>query len=233
MSVTRREFIRATATAGGIATLAGVASASHPDSQPDHVTLEYDAQTLKRYRPLLVLRELDVRPLALHGWVARSPEHETDICCYWAEYTHQDGVSDYDSHWGDHEPIYVTVDSDTGDVSSILYSGYHWLAARTTAPPLYNDTHPKLHVVSPWHHYFTTTEEGMFVDLADLTDSFSSWRANGLESSLKEGTVTNPWVMNSRGHWWQDTAAGLSLNALYVRALLSVGFHDAERTDLK
>lgn len=205
--------------------------ATHPDTQPDHVTLTYDESWLQTYRPMLVLRELDVRPNSMHAWRATSTEHDLDVGCYWAEYPYQQGVSEYDSHLGDHEPIYVLVDGN-GDVDSVIYSGYHWLAARTESPTLYDGTHPQLYAVSPWHHYLMTGEQGEFVDLEPLTESFSSWLDNGLEDDLDPGSVVNPWTMTARSDWWREDITGVSFNALYIRALYRAGFHGAEYTDL-
>lgn len=233
---TRRQYLKVlgAGAAGGAAlpAVSGLAAADHGEQQPSHVTLEYDQAFLETYRPMLVLRELDVKPLALYSWKATSPEYDTAVGVYWAEYTHQEGVSEYDSHFGDHEPVYVFVDEQSGDVEEVVYSGYHWLAARTRTPDLYAETHPKLHVVSPWHHYFTTTEQGTLVETGDLTSEFQAWLDNGLEDDLAPGTVVNPWRMRTRSDWWRDDVAGISFNAIYVNVALKIGLHEADRTDL-
>lgn len=224
---TRRQVLAAVGIAGTVA-VTGRASASHPTARPEAVTLSYDEATLKQYRPKLILRNLDVEPLALHGWVARSPDRETDVCVYWAEYTHQNGVSEYDSHFGDHEPVYVAVDSESGAVREVVASVYHWLRGRTTTPTL-DGQHPLLRVISPWHHYTAAAEVGQAVALANLDESFDGWLANGLESDLHVGSVTNPWVMlgaDGRTHWWQDTA-GLPLTETRVRIFRALGIHES------
>lgn len=229
MPVTRRAFLRATATATGLGlALTGTATADHPQHQPDHVTLTYDTSTLKQYRPLLEINHLDVRPQALYGWVATSPEYQTDVCVYWAEYSHQEGVTEYDSHYGDHEPCYVFVDSDTGDVEKVIASVYHWMAGTGHATALnMQGTHAKLRVINPWHHYTSTDADGQQVDLGDLTQVFDAWRNNGLEDDLQPGTVVNPWLMESRGYWWRDDVGSLSTDALIVGLARKLGVHQA------
>lgn len=228
----------------GVTASAGIASATHLGEQPEHVTITYDEDWLKQYQPALVFEKgTQDKLIGQFAWRATSTEYEEDVGVYWCSYTHQDGVSEYDSHLGDHEPLYVFVDSETGDVSRIIYSAYHWLAGRTTAPPL-DATHPKMHVVKPWHHYYTTPAAGSFADLYKLgsqeslddpnvTTTFESWLENGLEESLEPGTVVDPWIMKSRGDWWRDDVAGVSFNAIYVSVLLKLGLHEASQTDLQ
>jgi len=72
-----------------------------------------------------MLRTEDMEPVqVLYGYVARSNEYETDMLCYWAQLTHQDGLPGVraDSHLGDHDPIFVFVDSESGDVTSTYTS---------------------------------------------------------------------------------------------------------------
>lgn len=225
----RRAFLRGLA---GSAVLGGVASATHPRQQPDHVTITYDKATLEKYRPLLVTSHLNVQPMALYGWIATSPEYEYDWHVYWAAYTHQNGVSSYDSHYGDHEPVYVGVKN--GQADRVLYSGYHWLKATAVGAsiPLYQNTHPAFRVIRPWHHFALDADKsGSFVEVRDLNDVFQAWLDNGLESALDPGAVVNPASMRSRPDWWQSDAAGVSFNAVYVRALLAAGFHGGDRVD--
>lgn len=230
----RRAFLRvAGAAAVGSAAISTPAAASHRTHQPDHVTITYDEATLEAYKPLLVTRELTVRPNGIYGWLATSPEYEYDVCVYWTEYPYQRGYTDRDSHDGDHEPIYVYVSKDTGDVVRIRYSAYHWnvAEARGSAVPLADGTRPKMHVFSRWHHYRVTTEEGVDVDLFDLTSAFDDWLANGLEEALAPGVVVNPERMLNRTYWWAENPLGFSYAAWSTRFWYKFGARGAEGTD--
>lgn len=226
----RRAFLRAGGCAVvGSVTVAGRAAGDHLDNQPAHVTLEYDRETLKTYQPKLVSEHLDVSPNAMYGWVARSPEHSTSVAVYWTEYDKQEGVSPFDgslsdSHDEDHEPVYVEFSESDGSVREVVFSAYHWLAGRGRPPgiPLAEETHPMLHAVKPWHQYRTTTTEGNRPPINDLTDVYTDWLDGGLEQDLEPGVVVNPWRMlgaSGRSHWWQETAAGWSFDAAFVRNL--------------
>ena len=233
--ITRRQFLATAGAAAGIGALSGRASADHRTHQPDHVTLSFDRATLERYQPLLELTSEDQsRLIGQYAWTATSPEHDTDAHVYWASYTHQSGVSSYDSHLGDHEPSYVFVDSETGDVVEVVASVYHWLRGRAPAGALTfeDETNVVLRVISPWHQYTAPSSNSSPYQsqLEDLRDSFDDWLANGLEDSLAPGTVVNPWRMagpSGRGHWWRDTIGGFSTDAFYVSALRTLGFHEA------
>lgn len=225
-TLTRRQFLKTGGAAVVTATIGPTAaSASHTEDIPEHVTIEFDETTLQRYKPRLVTRHLDFKPTALYGWTVRSPEYDTDVMVYWAEYVAQDGVLPSspwlpdDNHRGDHEPVLVEVDSETGDVRQVHASVYHWIKG-TWLPgtvALYNDTQPQLKPVNPWHQYTTTADPGRDVDLRNLEDVYAAWLNNGLESALVEGANTRPWMMRTRGHWWQDTAAGYSVDAALAR----------------
>lgn len=234
---TRRALLRTagSALAGGaaVAVIAGVARAEHLDEPGSNVTIEFDEATLDTYRPRLVMPSAAWEKfIGLYGWVVRSPDFGTDVCCYWASYTHQDGwLGNLDSHFGDHEPIQVEIDSDTGDIERIRASVYHWLKGEVTADgaPLYDDTHPHLRVIEPWHQYTAArpADSGAFVDVDDLNGTFSDWLANGLEADLQPGTTTVPWRMRERSSWWRDNVAGFSANRLIVRAARGIGVDQA------
>ena len=230
---TRRAYLGALATATVGAGVAGSARAEAPAREsyvPDHATIEYDEDMLLKYRPRLQFggSEYD-KFLNLYGWIARSTSLEPDVCVFWAEYSHQEGVSDYDSHDGDHEPIYVFVVD--GVVDKVVYSAYHWLRATDYAPQL-DDTHPLYRVIDPWHQYARTEVEGRLTTLGDLTSAFDQWLKDGLDSSLAPGTVVNPWRMTQREHWWRRGLAGFSLDATYVEILYALGAHKAGESDL-
>lgn len=234
--VTRRQFVRSgagLAVAGAALTTAQTATASHLDGPGENVELVYDQDMLEAYQPRLVFpTEAREKLIGLYGWVARSADEDTDVCCYWARYTHQDGLfARFDSHHLDHEPVQVEVDSETGDVRRVRASVYHWLKGevRPSEELLYDGTHPHLRVISPWHQYTAAglVDDGVFVDVEDLTGEYESWLKNGLEEDLYPGATTVPWRMQSRDHFWQDTLAGISVTATVLSAFRTAGIDEA------
>ncbi|PSO54347.1 MAG: hypothetical protein BRC31_01915, partial [Actinobacteria bacterium QS_5_72_10] len=131
-----------------------------------------------------------------------------------------------DSHFGDHEPVLVFVDSASGELGRVAASVYHWSKGQAPAEqvPLYDGTHPKLRVIDPWHHYTETTEDGVLEPVEDLSDVYQSWLDNGLEDDLHPGANTDPWRMRTRGHWWRDAAFGFSPTAVQIGAARRLGF---------
>lgn len=234
----RRQFLRAAGVAAvrpaaivGTVAVGGsmVASADHFDLQPESVTLDFDRTFLETYQPRLDLSAVrdhpdDALPKAMYAWRARSEDYETDVAVYWTEYPYQKGLSPFghDSHFGDHEPCYVFVDSETGDVREVVYSAYHWLRGRTMTPPLYEETHVEATVVSPWHQYAQSPGvEGEFVDVEDLGGRFEEWLEDeSFHDALAPGVTVNPWRMQSRSHWWREGRDGLSVNEMYVGSVL-------------
>lgn len=239
-ALTRRELLARLAAAGvATAGVATTASAEHYTEQDALTTLEYDESMLLDYRPRLVTAHLEVRPNALYGWVAKNPDFDTDVCVYWAEYDAQIDTGPWTylidtSHPGDHEPFYVAVDSQTGAIEEVVCSVYHWLAGRYTPEVLsfHDGTHPRFEVVKPWHQYRATTEDGVFVELEDLTGAFQSWLDNGMEDDLFPGAAVDPWLMlgaDGRGHWWDSTTRALTLERLRGVPFLDVA--GASRSD--
>lgn len=218
---TRRAFLRVAGTAAvGAPLLASQAAADHFEHQPDHVTLTYDQGFLETYQPELVLPyKSNQKFLGMYGWVATSTEYDYDWCVYCAEYSHQTGVSSYDSHYGDREWFYVAVDA--GDPAKVLYTAWHWYKEETTQFPTAGDTHPVAHVIDPWHHYVLdgSASSGTRPDVVDLgvgddATKFQGWLDNGLEESLYPGAVVNPASMQARDHWWREDIGPVSLRAL-------------------
>lgn len=214
------------------------------EETPEHVRRSYDEDLLKRYRPLLVTRDLGSNtPTALFAYVSRSPEYEHTILSYWAEYPFQEGVSPFggdlsDSHFGDHEPVILSVDEQTNELVEVVYSGYHWMAAGTQAPPVVeNETgiHPKLGVVNPWHHYYQTPEPGVEVPLKHLSDDrLQGWLDNGWDEHIHIPALTTPWVMtgrNGRSDWWKDDVGTFSFEATLRRFYLRLGWYGADGVD--
>lgn len=239
----RRSFLRAAGAAAlGSVGLVGTTTAVHEtQGKPSHVTLSFDESTLETYRPKLITGHLDVRPTKQYAWLATSPEHDDDVYCYWTYYVTQRGVTSRDSHFLDREPLYVFVDEDTGEISEVIYSAYHWLAGKTTVAHTVTDAdgeHPTFRVAEHWHHYLQTREEdGGFVDLDELNDQFDDWLANGWEEDLAVGAAQNPWIMRRRGSWWKDDGSG-SFNELLAKTWITisrfpgVNFRGGANTDL-
>lgn len=207
--------------------------ADHDEHQPSHVTLAFDREFLEQYRPRLDFAAVETNPEdslpnAMYGWRASSPEHSTDVAVFWADYQYQQGLSPFghDSHLGDHEPVYVFVDDEDGSVEEVVYSAYHWLRGRARSSVLYDETHPMLSVVSPWHQYsLGGVADGEFVSVENLLAVFEDWLADGLEEELAPGTVRNPWRMqgsSGRQHWWREGADGISMNAVFVSSMLRI-----------
>lgn len=226
---TRRTFLRACGAALGGGLLAQAASADHFDEyQPSHVTIEYDEDYLTKYQPHLKLSyDTQEKFIGFYGWVASSPERETNCCVYWASYSHQEGwLGNLDSHYGDHEPVAVEVDKESGDVVRVRGSIYHWLKGEQLADAVPMDgTNPQLRVIDPWHQYTAATPEDVTQELAveDLTGTYSEWLANGLEQDLLPGASTNPWKMRYEGDYWRDGVGGVSVNSILVRAAKTGG----------
>lgn len=215
----RRHYLATVAGTTGLAAASQPAAASHRDETPTDITLEYDESWLKTYRPLLRWTHLKEQP-TLHAWKATGSPYDYDVGVYWCEYSHQDCGSSYTSHFGDHEPCYVYVRDKT--VEHVVYSAWHWLAARTQSPPLYQDTHPSLHIFQCHHAYRLDPEKnGSLLSVNNLDDVFDNWLANGLEDDLHPGAATDPNRMLSRDHWWRDTA-GIPITARRVKAALFV-----------
>lgn len=220
---TRRDVLAGLAglgvAAAGVDTAAAASAPYGP--QPEFVTLtgygadpSVDAE-LEYWRPALVLRTLDIRPTKLYCWKARSTERETDMYCYWAWYpAGQEGVTEEDSHVPDREPIYVEVDGETRDLVAVHYDEIHYSVGTNPAPTQVDGSHPSLHVVNPWHNYRPTTETGTAESppLADLHAVYGGWIRSGWSVHLQ--SVVNPWTVLVRGHWWPNTVAGLSVNAM-------------------
>ncbi len=224
----RRQYLKtAGATALGAGVLSGRALAEHYEVQPEHVSISFDQSTLERYRPELVFSD-DSREkfLGMYGWLVSSNEYDTDIAVYWCSYSYQEGwIGNLDSHYGDHEPLQVEFNSETGDVERVRASVYHWIKGETVASEAsLKDGRPHLEVVDPWHQYTAASAAGILPEVKDLTAVFQDWLDGGLEESLAPGTSTNPWSMQTRGDWWRrGEYSGISTNALLVSAAKGAG----------
>lgn len=236
----RREFLQASgATAATVAgvSAAGTVAADHDDSQPDDVTIFYDKDYLETYAPLLELsqraRELLI---GLYGWVARSEQYDTDVLVYWTSYLKQDAsragewlLGGIDGHLGDHEPVQVEVDRDSGEVVTVRASIYHWIKGEVpVAEAPMQDRRPMLSVVDPWHQYTAATPDAPLQDLSvrNLGDEWDSWLANGLEENVLPGASRNPWQMRSQPDWWREGTFGVSVDRVRVDLARSLGIDE-------
>lgn len=206
--------------------------------KPDHVNIYYDKAKLEEYQPLLVMdSETRTRYKAMFGYIAESTEYEYDVYCYWSQLTHQDGLPmvDADSHLGDHEPVYVFVEKDTGDVAEIRYSAGHWHAAvlpseeadlvqaRTSS-----GTHVRLKVHSKYsHHSYAPNSDGVFVDIRSWLSYRDEWIDNGFYEAASEEAVENPARMRSRDTWFDEGTRDAFI-ASFWRQMGAYGFSDAD-----
>lgn len=215
---TRRDALRAGSlgtAAIGLSASAQLASATHPRQQPDHVSIAFEESTLNTYRPLLDISQSSREKLiGLYGWVARSPEHDTAVCVYWCSYTHQEAPAwaPETGHIGDHEPIAVEFDPDTGEVLRVRASIYHWIKGEVAgSDAVLDDRNPTLRVIDPYHHYTAQPDASLCSEfpVEDLTAVFEAWLDNGLEEDLHVGACYNPWVMHTQSDWWAPGEFGL------------------------
>jgi hypothetical protein len=230
----RRHYLKtlgATATALAVAPSSTSAAGPYRD-QPEYVSLVYNESVLEEFRPLVVTRTLDVTIDPLYGWVATSAEQDLNCAVYFGWRPTQAGVSEYDSHPGDREPIYVFYNPNTREVDEVVVDGYHYIASRYPASSLsFTDgTHARFQAVNPWAFYRSTAEEGVNIDLANLHNRYETWIDNGW--GVHRESVVNPWTIRERGHWWRDTAAGVSVNRIIVGAGLRLGLGGADQADV-
>jgi hypothetical protein len=242
---TRRQFLTSAGAAAGVALagpLAGRARADHSGEQPAHVQLVYDQTRLHRYRPLLDMQYDDFDDLlGLYGWIAESPEYDTDVYVYWAQYSHQEAPwwAPGTGHYLDHEPVQVEVDKQTGEVTRVRASIIHWVKGEVAGPamPLGPDgRHPELRVFNPHHHYTAAAPDAPLreIEVQDLHGTYDSMLANGLEGSLVPGASREPWIMRYEEDFWRAGEFGLplglgdiglpDLDGLRVRAFSDLGF---------
>lgn len=203
MGLTRRQFVTGGAVTAAAALFPTPAAAQF-SGQPSDVTITglNDARTeIETYQPLLDLSNLEVRPSKQYAWKATIEDSEFDYYSYWSFYAQQDGVSgDVDSHLPDREGAVVAVGDD--GVDRAIYTTWHYAAETQQDPSLYDGTHPRLEVISPWHGHTPTTASGEFVELGDLEAEYSDWRANGW--GVDEQAVLDPEFAESRGNWWPE-----------------------------
>lgn len=232
--VSRRHYVRA--LAGGVtattplalASGAVAASEAHADAKPEDASITGDdTEWLERYRPLLDTRNVPVQNLPnLRGWKVTSddPTVETDVGVYACEYAVQRDTLSLTSHAGDHEWIYVFVDSDSGEVQSTSYTAYHWLRGYVQDPPVFGGGDGGDHVqflIAPTYHNYVPLPEpvdsSVLMDVSSLGDyesqsgPFYQWLDNGMSEDLAKGAVHNPWLLSPDGSldaWWSREGSG-------------------------
>jgi hypothetical protein len=239
---TRRQVLAGLGTAGAATVTTSIPVRGQSDDefphyaeQPNSVSLEFDATEMAEYQPLLRLQpEDDSKLLGLYGWKAVDEARSTDVYCYWTSYSHQEASGlgrvffNADQHYGDHEPVQVVVDSDTGDVQTVRASIYHWIKGETTPTDrLMDETgkRPRLRVINPWHQYTLakTDAEVQQKAVEDLRSEYRSWLRNGLAESVAIGATTNPWTMADRSSWWREGTFGIGLNEQRIKVAQMLG----------
>ena len=233
----RRQFLRAVTGSAAVGGLSGrvAAASSLADETPPYVERSYDQDLLERFQPQLVLRDTDETP-TLKGYVARSSEHDTTMLSYWAVYTHQDGLTNSDSHLGDHELVVMEVDESSDEITNLYWDGYHWFVARSSTVPTETDSegmHPKLHVNGRYHFYTTTSTAGAELGVEEFSDS-------GMQGLIDNGwpidvrTLAIPWSLSSTSDWWANDVGSVSFEAAIRRVYLTLGWYggDQASTDL-
>ncbi|ELY97142.1 hypothetical protein [Natrialba asiatica] len=251
-SLSRREFIASGVAAVGA--VLGTQSAS-ADIWSDeggswaasHIThVGDDAAELEKYQPRLVtLPEDRQRMIGIYGWYADSDRYNTRAYNYWMKYSHQDSLTDRipflgslfaeDAHLGDHEPFTALVDSETGAVQEVLYSGYHHYASVLAAENAHlsaeavegKETHTPLEVVTPHHHYrLAGTDDGVLASnttsMESFLDAFPVWDDDGVWASTDRRTVADPWRVRDTGTWWDKS----TLDYQFARIQLFLAWRD-------
>jgi len=259
--LSRRQWLRklglVTMVAAGTTALSEPVSAASPSvevfagTKPNSVTIDgTDTAFLERYRPYL---DLSAVPRSnypnLYGWRVSSPDHDTDVALYCTQYAIQRDVITLTSHVGDHEWIYVFVDSRNGEVRSVSYSAYHWLRGWVLPPDLYSGSDHTMFEVAPTYHNFiprSTKGNGKLLDVRSLGDYTTrtgplyEWLRNGLGDMLQPGAVHNPWQLAPHGPlntWWSKSGAGrINLTIVHVWALIGftfgIGIRGSTKADL-
>ncbi|ADB63908.1 hypothetical protein Htur_5020 (plasmid) [Haloterrigena turkmenica DSM 5511] len=209
--------------------------------KPDGVQIIWDEQRLWKYQPLLQMdAETRDRFDGLYGYVATSEDEDTDVLCYWSKTERvkslPGGNDTLGSSIGDHDPIYVFVNSDTGELERIVYSGYNLEAAeiqpgtddlvtqRADSP-----THATFTVVNGWHHYRHTPEKtGFFTALKSWPAVRDTWSNNGFGPDTT--AVQNPWELTTKNDWRANSGL-FSLTDIWISLGKTFGWYGADETD--
>lgn len=211
-------------------------------AKPDDADIVWDEYRLRKYQPLLKMDDATRKRFdGLYGYVATSESEETDVLCYWSKVETVEslpgGNDTLGSSIGDHDPIYVFVNSETEEIERIVYSAYNLEAAevrpdeddlkqsdRTDSP-----THATFTVVTGWHHYrYTPAETGHFTDLKSWPDARSTWLDNNF--GMDTAAVENPWQLASATDW-RANDGWVSLSDIWLDLGQTLGWYGADNID--
>lgn len=245
-SASRRQVLRQggavlAAGAGAAALSATPVAASHSGEKPEYVTLTYDEQLIKRYQPLLILDGVEVEPWSYHALYCESQDSDLDVVVGFHKYPYQEGYSEHDSHLGDREPVYVYVDSSSGEPIKIQYSAYHWYENTVSYSDVKTDSSGEraLLKVVPKHHQHRTYHgwktggEARDLPVKNLLETYPGWLDAGLESEIHPGAVYNALEeMQYRDYWWREEALG-TFEHILAGVWLHLGVGAASSTDLQ
>jgi|GEM_PF-2517848 len=209
--------------------------------KPEKADIAWDEYRLRKYQPKLAMdAKTRERFDGLYGYVATSPERETDVLCYWSKVEPVEslpvGEDELGSSIGDHDPIYVFVNSETGEIERIVYSAYNLEAAEInpTADELTQEraskpTHATFTVVKGWHHYRHTPEAtGHFTDLKSWPEDRPTWLDNNF--SMDATVVENPWQLASEPDW-RDNDSWFSLTDIWLDLGQTLGWYGSKNID--
>lgn len=233
---TRRGLIKGlgSAAAASATGVVGVAMASHLRDIPDKVTISDDPSLIKPYRPRFVLEDVEPDPIAYYGLHAEHEDRDLAAVYGFVTYPFQDGRTEADSHLGDHEPIIVFYEQETGDIARVHYTPYHWF--NTAAVPetiqFTSDGSPMFRVHPRYHHYqlYAGEASGRDLELRSLADAIDGWLANGMNSELALSQPYDPWDMFGRESFWRHTF-GNYLEAWGSALWFNLGFAGAAGDD--
>lgn len=223
------------------------------DHLPDGAEVDFDETALTNYQPYLVQSE-DAKSLtrAMFGYRVRDTTGDLpDAYCYWTRYSMQtpdsgplasvlgrrEGVLAPDAHHEDHEPSYIFVDPNSGEVVDGVVTGYHWYAM-DIGPDIDEmwylerqvsgeQTHANLRVADPHHHYRREqTFEGRQLNLENFVTARPNWIDNGFYRPVNPVAVENPWMLSRHygdtrlDTWWDPSQPDAEL--AWIRYLFGV-----------
>ncbi|AEH39541.1 hypothetical protein [Halopiger xanaduensis] len=210
-------------------------------AKPDDAKIVWDEYRLRQFQPLLKMDDATRQAFdGLYGYVATSEDQDTDVLCYWSKVSSGESLPVGDnalgSAIGDHDPIYVFVNSETDELERIVYSGYNLEAAeiqpseddleqrRTDTP-----THATFTVVSGWNHYRHTPDAtGHFAELKSWGEVRETWQSNNFGPDTT--AVENPWQLATASDW-RDNDGVFSLTDIWLNLGQQIGWYGADNID--
>jgi hypothetical protein len=235
----RRDVLAAAATVGGSLAGAGattsVASADGERSTLADVTLSYDKAKIEEYQPELVLQSVEPRPYGVWALHATKKGSGLNAVYGFTRYPYQQGQTEYDSHFLDHEPWIVWYDAATGTTERVDYAAYHWFRGHAFRDQLEFATdaekRPVLRVDPNYHHYYLYSGSlaGERPEVNSLLDAIEDWLANGMDEELAVSQPYDPWAMMGRESWWREEARG-SFEVVWNAFWFNLGLSDARAT---